>query len=172
MDRRRLLDYALPLLTLPALLIVVVRTGTSPGVEIELRDPPAGIDEIRVDVEGAVARPGVVLARPGERVGDVIAAAGGLVPDADAAALNLARRVVDAERLDVPRQGERRTVLIDLNGASAQELEALPGIGPVTAARIVAARGDGRFASSDDLVARGLVSARVYERLRDLVATP
>ena len=172
MDRRRLLDYALPLLTLPALLIVLVRAGTSPGVEIELRDPPAGIDEIRVDVEGAVARPGVVIARPGERVGDVIAAAGGLVADADAAALNLARRVVDAERVNVPRQGDPRTTLIDLNGASARELEALPGIGPVTAARIVAERANGRFASSDELIARRLVSERVYEQVRDLVATP
>lgn len=172
MDRRRLFDYALPLLTLPALLIVVMRSGTSPGVEIELRDPPPGVDEIRVDVEGAVARPGVVVARPGQRVGDAIALAGGLAAGADPAALNLARRVVDEERIDVPRLGEATGTLLDLNAASAEQLEALPGIGPVTAERIIDARAERPFASSDDLLARGLVSARVYERLRDLVATP
>lgn len=171
MDRRRLLDYALPLLTLPALLIVVLRSGASPGVEIEIRDPPAGVDEIRVDVAGAVARPGVVVARPGQRVGDVIALAGGVTADADPAALNLARRVVDEERIEVPRVGESTGALLDLNVATAKELEALPGIGPVTAGRIIDARAERPFASSDDLLARGLLSARVYERVRDLVAT-
>lgn len=172
MDRGRLLDYALPLLTLPALLIVVLRSGTSPGVEIELRDPPAGVDEIRVDIEGAVVRPGVVVARPGQRVGDAIALAGGLAADADRAALNLARRVVDGERIDVWRVGQAHGALLDLNAATAAELEELPGIGPVTAQRILDARAERPFASSDDLLVRGLVSARVYERVRDMVATP
>ena len=77
--------------------------------------------------------------------------------------------MTDEERLVVPRLGERRAALLDLNRATAAQLEALPGIGRVTADAILAARERQPFASSDELVARGLTSARAYEQLRDLV---
>ena len=64
------------------------------------------------------------------------------------------------------------TRLLDLNRATQQQLEALPGIGPVRAVSILAARAQAPFASTDDLLDRGLVPARVYAAIRDLIATP
>ena len=169
---RRALNVALLVAALAALAILLVRSGDSRGVEVLHLAPRAGVDEIRVDVSGAVLRPSVVTAAPGDRVIDVIALAGGLAPDADTAALNLARRVVDEDRVAVPRLGEAER-LLDLNTASVAELEALPGIGPVYAGRIVdSRRDDGRFASTDELLERSLIPERVYEGIRDLIATP
>ena len=170
---RRALNVALLVAALAALAILLVRSGDSRGVEVLHLAPRAGVDEIRVDVSGAVLRPSVVTAAPGDRVIDVIALAGGLAPDADTAALNLARRVVDEDRVAVPRLGEAER-LLDLNTASVAELQALPGIGPVYAGRIVESRSGekGRFASTDELLERSLIPERVYEGIRDLIATP
>ena len=162
------IDAALAFAAVVALTVLTQR-GQPEGLSVERREAPGGLDEVRVEVAGAVARPGVVTVAPGSRVGDAVALAGGATAEADTAALNLARRVTDEEQLIVPRIGERRTALIDLNRATVPQLEALPGIGRVTAEAIVAARERQPFASSDDLVTRGLTSARVYEQLRDLV---
>ena len=170
MSVQRALRVLLALAAVAACVALLVRAPGSPGIEVERRDPPAGIDEIRVHVSGAVRAPTVVIARPGERVADVIDRAI-LAADADVGALNLARRVVDEDRLVVPRTDEGAR-LLDINRASQEELEALPGIGPVGAQGIVAARARAPFASTDDLLERRLVSARVYEDIRDLVATP
>ncbi|MSQ42349.1 MAG: hypothetical protein EXR65_04860 [Dehalococcoidia bacterium] len=113
-----------------AALLVLGTNTEDAGIEIERRDPAPGIDELRVDVTGAVLRPGVVAVAAGERPG-----------------------------------------LLDLNRATAAQLEALPGIGPVYAGAIVSAcERDGPFPSTDNLVARGVIPARVYEAIRDLVA--
>lgn len=169
---RRALNVALLVAVLAALAILLVRSGDSRGVEVLHLAPRSGVDEIHVDVSGAVLRPSVVTAGPGDRVIDVIALAGGLAPDADTAALNLARRVVDEDRVAVPRLGEAER-LLDLNTASVAELQALPGIGPVYAGRIVDSRSEkGRFASTDELLERSLIPERVYEAIRDLIATP
>ena len=150
--------------------MLALRSGGSPGIEIERGDPLPGIDEVRVHVAGAVARPGVVTVRPGDRVADAIALAGGLGRGADAAALNLSRRLRDQDRVVVPRIGER-SPLLDVNEASAEQLDALPGIGPVYSAAIVTAReSGGRYATTDDLVGRGVLPERVYEGIRDLIA--
>jgi len=137
-----------------------------------------------VQVTGAVARPGVYSLPAGSRVGDAIKAAGGYSTDVDPraaeTALNLAARLQDAESIVVPRRGE--TVpgsgaatdseppgLVDLNTASSAELDALPGIGPVTAAKIIASREQLPFTSVDDLVSRKLVSASTLAKFRDQV---
>lgn len=153
-----------------ALAVLVLRSDESPGIEIERGDPPPGIDEVRVHVAGAVARPGVVTVRPGDRVAEAIALAGGFAPGADEAALNLSRRLRDQDRVVVPRAGER-SPLLDVNEASAEQLDELPGIGPVRAAAIVASReSGGRFATTDDLVGRGVLPEGVYDGIRDLIA--
>ena len=124
---------------------------------------------MRVDVAGAVLRPGVVTAAPGERVIDAVNRAGGVTPDAETTALNLSRRVVDEDHIVVPRRGER-AALIDLNRATPAQLEALPGVGPVTAAAIVSARErSGPYQTTDELVVRAVLTARVYAQVRDLL---
>ncbi|MBX7110317.1 MAG: ComEA family DNA-binding protein [Dehalococcoidia bacterium] len=170
MANHRWLNAALAASALLAFLVLTFSNDSDDlGIEVESRDPSPGIDEIRVAVTGAVARPGVVTVRPGDRVADAIALAGGLTADGDMNAVNLARRVRDEDQVVVPRVGER-FALLDLNRATAQELEALPGVGPTYANAIVQARTThGPFESTDQLVELGLVPERVYERFRDLV---
>jgi competence protein ComEA len=135
-----------------------------------------------VDVAGAVVDPGLHRLQPGDRVGDAIEAAGGFAPRADLAAasasLNLARPLEDGAKVWVPELGIDRPATagaasvdgrIDLNGATSAELEALPGIGPVTAGKIIAAREDQRFGAVRELRSRGLVGEKVYEDVKDLV---
>ena len=133
---------------------------------------------IFVDVEGAVAQPGIRELPAGSRIGDAIAAAGGYATDADLAAaastINLAKPLTDGEQVVVPRVGEAPSGpsvaagggggdgpaaggLVNLNTATPEELEALPGIGAVTVQKIVAARQERPFASLEDAVQRGVI---------------
>lgn len=153
-----------------ALSIAFFQREPSRGIEIVRGTPSAGIDQVLVHVSGAVVSPGIVEAEPGDRVVDVIERAGGFTSEADRAAVNLARRVHDEDQLHVPAIGEAAP-LLDLNEATAQELEDLPGIGPVYAGRIIEARAVLPFASSDELLERELIPERTYEQIRDLVST-
>ncbi len=163
------LNLVLVLAIVVAVALLALRAGGGRGIEVEIREPRPGIDDIRVDVAGAVTRPSVVTVAPGDRVIDAIELAGGLTPDADAAAVNLSRRLVDQDHIVVPRLGERAPPL-DVNRATAAELEALPGIGPVYAAAVVEAReSGGAFTTTDDLVERRVIPAHVYEGIRDLI---
>jgi competence protein ComEA len=148
---------------------------------------PAGSSSVAmvvVQVAGAVARPGVYSLPVGSRVGDAIKAAGGYSPDVDPraaeTALNLAAKLQDAQSIVVPRRGEaaagssgsaasKAPGPLNLNTASAAELDSLPGIGPTTAAKIVTSRQQLAFTSVDDLVSRKLVSATVLAKFRDQV---
>ncbi|WP_291886422.1 ComEA family DNA-binding protein [Cellulomonas sp.] len=141
----------------------------------------AGAPQVVVHVVGAVGAPGIVRLPAGSRVVDALASAGGATPDADLAALNLARVLVDGEQVVVPRPGEASTStglpppstggsgLVDLNTADAVALDALPGIGPVLAQRIVEHRDERRFASVDELGDVAGIGPTLLERLRPLV---
>jgi len=136
---------------------------------------------IVVQVAGAVLHPGVYTMPAGSRVADAIRAAGGYSADVDPrqaeSKLNLAARLTDAESIVVPRLGdgvvagaaETTRGLINLNTATAEQLDSLPGIGPVTAAKILASRGSQPFTSVDDLVTRKIVSASALAKFRDQV---
>lgn len=142
-----------------------------------------------VDVGGAVMQPGVVTLAEGSRVADAIAAAGGLAADADTSSLNQAAKVADGQKVSVPRVGEASVApgsadssgaigsaddssasgsgLVNINSASAEELDALPGVGPSTAAAIVEDREqNGPFNSVDDLLRVSGVGEKKLERLR------
>jgi competence protein ComEA len=164
-------------------IVMVVRARTPAPVPIEVVEAtpePTPPPLIVVDVEGAVARPGVVRLSSGARVADALAAAGGTTPDADPAALNKAATLRDGSRVYVPRYGETPPAgslgseserKVDINHATAAELESLPGIGPSTAARIVRARDQRAFTKVEELQTRGLLGARVFADVRDLVTT-
>ena len=146
--------------------------------------------ELVVHVVGQVLRPGLVRLRPGARVADAIAAAGGARSGADLTALNLARPVVDGEQVHVPKPGEVPTVppvaasspagdvgvgsgaaaVVDLNTADAAALDTLPGVGPVLAQRIIDWRTEhGRFSSVDELGEVSGIGDKLMSQLRPRV---
>lgn len=147
--------------------------------------PAAIVADLVIDVQGAVRNPGVVLLRTGSRVADALQAAGGYARNADlnaaAAALNLAEPLTDGAQVYVPvigvavqpgggGGGGGGSGLVNLNTATPEELEALPGIGPVTVQKIVAARAEQPFASLDELVSREVLNRGQLEDVRDLVS--
>lgn len=177
-----------------AALAVAIALGGSKGTIIG-PDASGSADQVEaglelvVEVAGAVIRPGVYRLPAGSRVGDAVAGAGGFSPRVAVAgsggALNLAAVLHDGDRVVVPSRddptaggsdpgagpggGTAGGGRIDLNAASQAELESLPGIGPVTAGKILASRADAPFQSVEDLRARGLVGEATFEKIRDLV---
>lgn len=152
---------------------------------------PAPPSELVVHVAGEVPTPGVVRLKVGARVQDALDAAGGLGADADTSRVNLARAVVDGERIWVPRPGEEVPEVVEspaqpdglgaappaaggagqgqinLNTADQAVLEELPGVGPVTASAIVQWRTDnGRFSSPDELLEVSGIGEATLEKLR------
>lgn len=140
--------------------------------------------QIHVQVEGAVATPGVVVVPGDARLIDVVNAAGGFSEDVNLASLNLAGRVGDGERVVIPNTAiagaaepdlapsgsEARGGRVNINVASVSELEDLPGIGKVLAGRIIEYRDEhGTFTSVDELANITGISSRLVEDLRPLV---
>ena len=123
---------------------------------------------LTVHVGGEVVHPGVYSLPSGSRVVDAVSAAGGVTARAHTDAINLAAPLVDAIQIIVPRKGSRvaqqpvaspgaqasaSSGLVNVNSASASELDELPGVGPTTAKAIVETRlAKGPFASADDLL--------------------
>lgn len=155
-----------------------------------------GAGAVTVHVSGAVADPGVIELPAGSRVDDAVEAAGGLTEAADLAAVNLARMLVDGEQIHIPEPGETPPVtaagpgesdgtegggaaggsstsggdggLIDINTATAAQLEELPGVGPAIAQRIVEHRElNGPFQSVDDLQEVSGIGPATLEKMRD-----
>lgn len=159
--------------------------------------PPIVIDNalvqpgVVVDLRGEVVNPGVYELQAGSRLDDAVVAAGGLTDDADLTQLNLAARLQDGSIVTVPSvakltevgsgndvdsggttSGSQPSSLVNLNTANEQELESLPGVGEVTAGRIIDYReANGPFHSVDDLVHIQGISMKTINGLRDLVTT-
>jgi len=136
-------------------------------------------DSIVVHVSGAVERPGLVTLAVSARVAEAIAGAGGAVVGADLGGLNLAASVRDGDQIVVPPMGASSPVAgaadrgIDLNRATAAELEALPGVGPVLAGRIVAYRDlHGPFTAVEDLLDVGGIGEAKLAAMRDAITSP
>jgi competence protein ComEA len=175
-----------------AVLVAVGVAMSSGGVEHEA--PPvlpvaaessasAADTSIVVSVVGQVARPGLVTLPDGARIADALRETGGVVPGADLGGLNLARRLADGEQIYVgvpappgvdpvsAAMGEPGVAdKIDLNTATLAALDTLPGVGPVTAQRIVDWRTKhGRFDSVDQLREIDGIGPSRFAKLQDLV---
>lgn len=137
--------------------------------------PSTGAGQIVVDVGGRVRHPGLVTLPAGSRVADAIAAAGGPLRAADLARINLAARVTDGQLLLVGVPGASVEAgggagPVDLNSATVDQLDALPGVGPVLAQRIVDWRQQhGGFRTIDDLQQVPGIGARKFSDLKALV---
>jgi competence protein ComEA len=142
----------------------------------------AAVGRVAVHVAGRVRRPGLVRLAAGSRVLDAVRAAGGTAPGADLDAVNLARKLVDGEQVRIPARGQAATAApppgnpqgqaagpLDLNTATAEQLDTLPGVGEVTAGRIVAYRTAHPFTSVDELLEVPGIGQRRFEQLKDLV---
>jgi competence protein ComEA len=148
-------------LTLSGLVVLFLRWPSPGAIRIETPAPaPTRQARIAVYVTGAVASPGVYDLPEDVLAGDALAAAGGAVAGADLAAVNLAMRLADGAHLHVPLVGEAPAdpsttpslAKLDINSASAEALESLPGVGPSLAARIVAYRElSGPFSTVEEL---------------------
>jgi competence protein ComEA len=133
-----------------------------------------------VDVAGAVRRPGLYRLATGTRVDDAVAAAGGGTARADITAVNLAAPLSDGEQVLVPARGaagaagaSAGSTIVDLNSATAEQLDTLPGIGPSTAAKIIAYRQQhGAFHSLAELDAISGIGPSKLAELKGLVSPP
>ena len=136
---------------------------------------------ITVHVSGAVAAPGLVDLDPGARVADAVAAAGGALADADLGLVNLAADIGDGEQVEIPRRGAEAAPSgvgaaaagVDLNRAESEELQELPGVGPVLAGRIIEHRDEhGPFASVEDLLDIPGIGEAKLNQMRAPIARP
>ena len=186
-ERRRLL--ALVLLLAAGLVLLgprLVHRGASRAVAPPLRvaRPVRAAPRLVVDVAGAVRRPGLYRLPRGARVDAALAAAGGVTPRAEVAAVNLAAPLADGEQIVVPVRGAAAASAaggaasspgapVDLNSATAEQLDALPGVGPATAAKIISYRQEhGAFHSLAELDAVPGIGAGRLAQLKGLVVPP
>ena len=146
--------------------------------------------EVYVDVDGAVVRPGVYWLKDGARVSQAIDAAGGLTAEADVTGLNRASKITDGQKIYVPTIGEQQAAaavggadsaavasgagssseLVNINTASAAELQTLSGIGPSMAQSIIDERTqNGAFASVDDLMRVSGIGEKKLAKIKDCI---
>ena len=169
-----LVRRAVPLAVILVLAAVAYWWSAAPS-STAAADMPTGQSHavaIVVDVEGAVRHPGVLRMRPGARVFDAVDAAGGMTPGAEAG-VNLARPLIDGELIVLGATGATGAVAdgrVNVNRATAAELEALPGIGAVLAQRIVDQRAKrGPFRRTRDLLQVAGIGEAKFRDLADRV---
>ncbi|RFU42506.1 ComEA family DNA-binding protein [Actinomadura logoneensis] len=180
---------------------VTTAAATTPSLSVTASGPPSGVPsggtQLVVQVIGKVRRPGVLTLAAGSRVADALNAAGGVRAGADTGALNLARKLMDGEQIAVgirppapaPGQGPAppggptsgassgssgaSASPLDLNTATAEQLDQLPGVGPVLARRIIDYRTQhGPFRTVDQLQDVPGIGARRLTDLKPLLTAP
>jgi competence protein ComEA len=148
-------------------------------------ETPSLPNTVIVYISGAVGRPDVYELPSNARIKDLVVAAGGLAGDADAEQINLAERLKDSDHIHVPRQGEAPSDdaaatnpgsvapggMLDINTASASDLDNLPGIGQSFAERIIEYRSaNGPFTSVEDLQKVKGIGAALFAKIAPLVS--
>ena len=154
--------------------------------EIEALEEDEVHDEVRpktimVHISGQVYHPGVFELIQGTRVVDVVELAGGLTKQADLDRINLAKKLVDEDKIYIPSIDEEGPVqieginspestgLLNINSCTQKELEDLPGIGEVIAGRVVEYRQKTRFTSTEDIKKVSGIGDAKYEQIKDLI---
>lgn len=139
---------------------------------------------ISIDVSGEVNTPGVYKLKEGLRIEDAINAAGGFTPKANqeyiSKSLNLAQKLVDGTKLYIPAEGEEAAIAsnaevagvnsasaVNINSATQAELEALPGIGPVTASKVISGR---PYQNIDELINKKIIGKSVFDKIKSSIA--
>jgi competence protein ComEA len=184
-SRRRALAYVLALLTVLSLAgrVAFRDEGPAPAAApLNLRAEPPPARKVVVHVVGQVYKPGLYSLPEGSRVDDAIKRAGGPKPRAALALVNLAAHVADGQQVVVPSNREAAQALaggsmaggaggpVHLNSATLDQLDELPGIGPVTAQKILDYRSEhGAFGSVEELDAVPGIGPATLDELRDLV---
>ena len=185
-ERRRLLAAGLLLvgvlvLVAPRLVHRGAARAAAPPLRAAHHPAARAAPRLVVDVAGAVRRPGLYRLPTGARVDDALIAAGGPTAQADVVAVNRAAPLADGEQVVVPVRGggavssgaTGSNAPVDLNSASAEQLDALPGIGPTTAAKIIAYRQQhGAFHSLAELDAISGIGPAKLDELKGLVVPP
>lgn len=155
---------------------------------VDDEDVAATPSSLVIDVDGAVSNPGVYELDADARVNDAIQVAGGLTSEADAAAINRAALLTDGQKVYVPHVGEEVETTagaatpaspggassdaspVNINTASVDDLDTLPGIGPSTAQAIVDERAqNGAFASIEDIMRVSGIGEKKFEKLKGLI---
>ena len=141
---------------------------------------------ISIDVSGAVNKSGVYKLSMGQRIEDAVNAAGGFSQDANheyiSKHINMAQKLVDGSKVYIPKMGDSTPPIssarqgqvagtntssqININTSSQSELEALSGIGPVTASKIIS---DRPYQNIEELLSKKVVSKAVFEKIKDLI---
>ena len=171
-------------MTIGAILISLnsAKPYESASESVTIDEPSNAIDEpsVFVHVVGEVEKPGIYIVATRARVFDAIVAAGGFTKSADQSTVNLAREVSDGEQVVVMAAGSQngsgvaqtsgQAALISLNRASQLELEALPGVGPTLAGRMIDWRtANGGFKKKEDLLKVSGIGKKMFDGMRDLV---
>lgn len=169
--------------------IILLRGSQPKAVEIVEEEVASSSAQttMAIDIEGAVEHPGVYQIPMGSRVADALVAAGGLSSVADreriAKTINQASKLSDGMKLYLPKTGEQTagtsqissdtvvlaasTKLININTASLDQLDTLPGIGPVTAQKIISSR---PYGSIDELTRRSVVTQSVFGKIKEKIS--
>ncbi|MBI4035414.1 helix-hairpin-helix domain-containing protein [Candidatus Daviesbacteria bacterium] len=190
--REKLEQYKIPIALSMLGLVLIIGGVFSSGLSNQKPNPPAGgfpkesLVEgqklISVDVSGAVGKPGVYQLKEGSRIEDAILSAGGFSPDSNKEYIskyfNMAQKLSDGSKVYVPFEGEQTggsgssgvvagtqtSSKVNINTASQAELEALPGIGPVTASKILS---DRPYQAVEDLLSKKVLSKPVFEKIKE-----
>lgn len=187
---------ALALVALVVALVCVAVRGSATeglfrgqgGIEIERGETASETAEeepqeepvtLVVHVDGMVGTPGVYELTEGARVSDAVTAAGGLAEGADTSSLNLAAPLADGEKVYVPAEGEEATTssegvssggLVNLNNASVEQLDELPGVGEATAHAIIEDReANGPFTTPEDLMRVSGIGEKKFAKLEGMI---
>lgn len=166
-------------LVLGGLLWIVARSPRGNSVELLPAPTPA---PLVVDVAGAVPRPGVYELPKDSRVKDAVEAAGGFLAEADKANINLAAPVEDGQKLDIPFLAgtqplgavptPEQPTLININTATLEELDTLPGVGATLAQAIIDYRDTyGEFYFIEDIMNVSGIGTSTFENIKDMIIT-